>query len=383
MNADKPLNPLQLDGKLWLGVIAVVAAAGMLLPEFGAKPGAFPTTPDYRVPYDLSKDYWLYNQHLKRAAQDKATVFVVGDSVVWGEYVRKEGVFSHFLNERLGDTAGPRFVNAGINGLFPLALDGLVAQYGRPMRGRKVILHCNVLWLSSREADMSADKEQAFNHQPLVPQRPGAVPCYRADIDTRLGHLADHALPTFGFANHLQIAHFDSLSIPEWTLATDGNWPPSYPNTYANPFERLIQPVKGELSTDPERGPESDRHRPWYDRGMTAQSFDWMPLEESLQWAAFQRVVQRLRAWNCNLLVVLGPFNTHMIAEENRKKYDRISTGVQQWFYENGIGYLVSEPLESKLYGDASHPLTEGYEVMATGLWEKEVFDKWAGVVPR
>ena len=383
MEPEQTPNPFQLDGKLWVFAVAIVAVVVLLLPEFGARPGMFGTGPAYRVPYDLSKDYWLYNQHLNRAAEKRASVFVVGDSVVWGEYVRSNGTLSHFLNERLGDTAGPRFVNAGINGLFPLALDGLIAQYGRPMRGRRVILHCNLLWMSSREADMSDEKEQAFNHQPLVPQRPGAVPCYKADLDTRLGHLADHAVPVFAFANHLQIAHLESKSIPEWTLATDGKWPPAYPNTYANPLRPLLQPSPGEPASDPDRGTDSERHRPWYARGLKAQTFDWVQLWDSIQWASFQRAVQRLRGWRCDVLVVLGPFNTHMIAKENRKAYDLVSGGVQQWLYENQVRYIVAETLDSDLYGDASHPLTRGYQVMADQLWEQEVFDKWAGLVSR
>jgi hypothetical protein len=71
-------------------------------------------------PTSLSRDYWLYQRRLEGVPQDK--VVLLGDSVVWGEYVLPNGTLSHFLNEKAG--SGERFVNGGVNGLFPLALEG-------------------------------------------------------------------------------------------------------------------------------------------------------------------------------------------------------------------------------------------------------------------
>ena len=383
MAFERSPNPFQLEGRHWFLALALVAVVAVLLPELGSHSRVLSTGADYRVPYSLSKDYWLYDRHLRRAAGEKAATFVVGDSVVWGEYVRRDGTLSHFLNAQRANATGLMFVNAGLNGQFPLALDGLVTQYGKAIRGRKVLLHCNLLWMSSAEADLSDSKEQAFNHQPLVPQWPGTVPCYKEDIDTRLGHLVDHAVPVFSFVNHLQVAQLESRSLPEWTLATDGKWPPAYPNTYANPLAILIAPIPGEQSSDPERGPDSERHKPWFERGMKAQTYQWVPLADSLQWAAFQRVVRRLRAWKCDLLVVLGPFNVHMVEEGDRERFVAISSAVQQWFFENGVGYVAPEALPTELYGDASHPLTGGYERLAQVLVHNDTFSAWSSRINR
>jgi len=93
---------------------------------------------------------------------------------MWGEYVLPDGTLSHFLNEQSGQP--PMFVNAGVNGLFPLALEGLVRYYGGPLRGRKVLVHCNALWMSSPKADLRTEKEERFNHADLVPQSSRAFP---------------------------------------------------------------------------------------------------------------------------------------------------------------------------------------------------------------
>ena len=122
--------------------------------------------PDYRVPYALSNDYWLYQWHQEQAQALPTPVFVVGDSVIWGEFVRPDGTLSQFLNRETNnrETGGkPTFVNAGVNGLFPLALEGLMRYHSDSLRGRRVLLHCNLLWMSSPEVDMSVDKERSFN----------------------------------------------------------------------------------------------------------------------------------------------------------------------------------------------------------------------------
>ena len=61
----------------------------------------------------------------------------------------------------------------------------LGANSSDPVRHRKVILHCNLLWMSSPKADLHTEKEERFNHADLVPQFSPRIPCYRADFNRR------------------------------------------------------------------------------------------------------------------------------------------------------------------------------------------------------
>jgi len=203
-------------------ILALAFAGTLLLPRIWSRGQTFNPGPDYRIPYALSKDYWLYDQRL-RDSVEPGRILALGDSVIWGEYVSADGTLSHFLNEQLGS---PRFVNAGINGLFPLALDGLVHTYGAGFKGRKVMLHCNLLWLSSAEADLSSTKEQQFNHVELVPQFRPRIPCYRASIDERLAIIASRHVELLQWSRHLQVAYFGGAGLAGWTLADDGSYPP-------------------------------------------------------------------------------------------------------------------------------------------------------------
>ena len=63
---------------------------------------------------------------------------VLGDSVFWGEMCAPTGPGRIILDQEAGQDE--RFLNGGVNGLFPLALEGLVDYYAGGLHGRKVIL---------------------------------------------------------------------------------------------------------------------------------------------------------------------------------------------------------------------------------------------------
>jgi len=300
---------------------------------------------------------------------------VLGDSVVWGEYVRPDGTLSHFLNEQSGQPG--KFVNAGVNGLFPLAFEGLLRFYGGPLRHRKVILHCNVLWMSSPKADLSTDKEERFNHADLVPQFVPRIPCYKADLNQRLEAVIERHFTFSEWATHLQIAYFGQKSIPNWTLEDDGRDPPHYANAHKNPLAQITFAIPTEPAVDPERGPNSPRHKPWSASGEGSMRFEWVELDQSLQWAAFQRAVNLLQSRDNDVFVLVGPFNENMMAEENRPAFRRLRDGIADWLAKNHVACLVPETLSSALYADASHPLTEGYRLLAERLYGDATFRSW------
>jgi len=340
----------------------------------------FVTGPDYRLPYQLSKDYWLYGRRVGQVVnQDK--VLLLGDSVVWGEYVAPDGTLSHFLNDQAGVTN--QFVNLGLNGLFPLAQEGLVRHYGRAMQREKVLVQFNLLWLTSPKADLSSEKEQRFNHIALVPQFAPRIPCYHADANERLSAVVQRNVPFLQWVGHLQNAYFDQKSFLSWTLTEDGGSPPRYPNSYRNPLAEISLAVPSAPVDDSERGPQSARHKAWAVEGQGPTRFEWVGLDASLQWRAFQRLVRELRARGNAVFVVVGPFNEHMVAEENRANYRELRDGIRAWLEQNQIPNAIPATLPSELYADASHPLTQGYQLLAERLYADPQFQSWSAAVSK
>ena len=145
------VNEMRLSAREWLITIAIVLACAIAAPRLWKKAEPFPTGDDYRIPYALSKDYWLYQRRLEQDATG-GKIVILGDSVVWGEYVRPSGTLSSFLNDEMH--AKGLFINGGVNGMFPLAMEGLVRNYARTLSQRKIIVHCNMLWMTSPKVDL-------------------------------------------------------------------------------------------------------------------------------------------------------------------------------------------------------------------------------------
>src|SRR5438552_3233436 len=87
------VNGMRLRARHWLAVALVVTTVLAGTPWLWKKIERFDTGPDYRIPYALSTDYWLYERGLQRVRPEN--IPVIGDSVIWGEYVQPDGTLSH------------------------------------------------------------------------------------------------------------------------------------------------------------------------------------------------------------------------------------------------------------------------------------------------
>ena len=175
-------NDVRLSPREWIVALGVVAAILAAIPFAWEQIEPIRIETNHRMPFGLGNDYWTYNRYCDEASADRDTTLVVGDSVIWGHFVGKDQTLSTHLSEAPGNR---RFANMGIDGIHPAALAGLVEHYGRGISGRKVILHCNLLWMSSPRHDLAGDKEFSFNHPDLVPQFIPRIECYKADISHR------------------------------------------------------------------------------------------------------------------------------------------------------------------------------------------------------
>jgi len=196
-----------------------------------------------------------------------------------------------------------------------------------------VILHCNVLWMSSPKADLRTEKEEQFNHADLVPQFSPRIPCYKASLNHRLAVIVERHFTFSQWASHLQVAYFGQKNILNWTLEEDGGTPPRY-RTRTKIHSRKSHLGCGPIQQDhPERARAVRGTKPWFTgtSGSTGQGstrFEWVELDQSLQWAAFQRLVKLLQSRGKDVLVVVGPFNEHIMAEENHAAFRKLRDGV-------------------------------------------------------
>lgn len=341
-------NGIRLNGRQWIGLGIFTVLIVVLAPLLGRHAEKFALEPDYRIPHDLSNDYWLYECFAGLAANHYDTL-LIGDSVIWGEYVNRQQTLSHYLNEEAGSE---RFANLGLDGAHPLALGGLIEFYAEQITGKNVLLQCNPLWMSSPRSDLRDERANDFNHPRLVPQFAPSIPAYKAEISPRLGVLVERCLHFNGWTTHVQQAYYDRTDIPGWTLE----------HPYDNPFKpiaRGLPPSENTLRHAP---------RPWYKSGITKQDYPWVDLDTSLQWHAFRQVVELLRQRGNRVFVLVGPFNEHLLNSDSRQRYQKVKATIAAWLEAKQVPHAVPPALPTELYGDASHPLAEGYQQLAQQL---------------
>ena len=353
-NAFTCSNGIRLSGRQWLGIGMFAVLLLVFASPLWKQVEPFDLKSDYRMPHDLSNDYWLYARFTGLAAAQYDTV-VLGDSVVWGEYVTPQGTLSHYLNELAGQE---RFANLGLDGAHPLALSGLVEHYAGSIRGKNVVLQCNPLWLSSPKTDLQDDKATDFNHPRLVPQFFPHIPSYKEEISPRLGVLVEQRLPFSQWTSHLQQAYYDRTDMPGWTLE--------------HPYDNPLAPLTRGL-------PPSDntlRHPavPWFKGNVAKQDYPWVDLKSSLQWPAFQHVVELLQQRGNRVFVLVGPFNEHLLTPASLERYQGVKAEIAAWLKSRQVAHAAPPPLPSELYGDASHPLAGGYVLLARQLQADPVF---------
>lgn len=373
-NKSTASNALFLRPKEWIATFILVTFILIGLPIISKNSNQIYDS-NYRIPYQLSNDYWSYTKLTSQLSERK--IPIIGDSVIWGEYVDENSSLSHFLS----DLSDVNFTNAGMNGLYPLALEGLVKYYAKSIKKRKVILHLNLLWMSSPERDLSTTKEQTFNHPQLIPQITREVSSYHATTEKRLSRFAANSLPFLSFVKHIKENHFSQRSPAEWTcLQSEANLE-KYPNSYLNPLNHLLS--TGPLSTkdklnlsikDIERGVDSPRHKPW---SGSQRSLDWISLENSLQWNAFKNLSTELISRSNDLFVLIGPLNNHMFNKMTTSKANQLRDEASEWLKSMHIDHWSPDPLPSNHYADASHPLTHGYEMLAKELLKNKSFTDW------
>ena len=358
-------NSIRLTGGQWIGAaIFMGLLMGFASPSWKYYE-KFDPEPDYRIPHQLSEDYWLFERLADLAAQRDDTV-VVGDSVVWGIFATPHETLSHYLSQ-----SGPiRFTNLGLEGADPLALAGLIEHHAAGITGKNVVVQFNPLWLTSPERDLSDDSDKPFNHSRLVPQFLLPIPRYKADINVRLGILVEQRLTLNQWRNHVQLAFYGS-DLHKWTIDKPDD-PKRHPT--GHPYENPFEPLTHNLPQDKELWHEQ---LPWYiSMSRIKEDFPWIDLETSLQWHAFQRVIDLLQQRNNRVFVVVGPFNEHMLTEASLERYQTVKKKIAAWLAARQIPHMVPDALPSEEYGDSSHPLPKGYARLAERLLADPNFEK-------
>lgn len=370
-------NPMRLSWGHWVAVVAVLAPVLFGLSAMWRWIEPFEPRPDYRLPYEFSQDYWQCGRWFRSAAGTDA-VLVVGDSVVWGEYAGVGETLTGRLNALSGKGA---FANLGVNGLHPAAMAGMLRHHGGMIRGRRVMVVLNVLWMSSpkhdlREAPGDWEEAQAsFNHPALVAQFRPAIPRYAAPFEQRAGILVGRAVPVFEWVSHIKAKSAAAGGRPADHAREAAAPVPSSEPRIDDPLPRFLDVLTAAVPA-PAAGPHGQAVS-WEERGIPVSSIAWPGANESLQWRFFREVVALLRSRGNRVCVFLSPFNPHLLSPESRGMHDAMVGDMAAQLAREGVAVFRGTPPPTGEYADASHPLGAGYARLAGELFGNTSFQAW------
>jgi hypothetical protein len=273
--------------------------------------------------------------------------------------VTSRETLAHYLNELSG--AEP-FANLGLDGTHPAALEGLLKHYADDAPKKAVLLHFNPLWMTSTKHDLQTNKEFHFNHPKLVAQFRPKIPCYKASFSTRLWAVIERRVRFFSWASHLRTAHWEDLGMHAWTMA--------------HPYSCPIGALRRSLPAPGPAGEEPPASRPAAQS--RKQNLAWVEPVDSLQWRFFQRSVLWLKECGSDVFVLVGPFNEHMLTKDDVARYGAIKGEIETWLQAHDVPCFLPAPLPAAVYVDASHPVGEGYALLAKGLFADPTFKAWA-----
>jgi len=341
---------LKLSLRDWLFTALLVTALIAVMPRIPFRPRVPVVDRDYRMPYALSTRYDLYRRFTTLSAAQFATI-LLGDSVVWGQFANRDQTLAHHLNEL---TKQPRFVNAGLDGMHPIALAQLIEHHAPAIQRKDVIVQLDLLWM------MVEDVPNPKTAQEALMNRPGLVPRLAAGSDGSVKQTLEAA-----FARLLR-----ATPIERWAEVVADTRMDFLAWSLDHPYQSPLQAISAGLP--PSEDFHSVRRVPWGGAESAKMDTEWPVLEEHGQWQAFERLLDLLELRQNRVLVLLGPMNEHMMRPPMLEGYQRLKKRIQEKLAIRGVPCFAAPVLRSEYYTDICHPLGAGYEELARELLKSE-----------
>ena len=341
------LTPLELI----LTLAAVALAVWIALPAWYWHRIEVKTPEDFRLAYTSRDDYELYDRVVGKLCEKHDTLFL-GDSVVWGMYVKNDHTLPAYLNRELGRDV---VANIAVDGLHPVAMETLMRRYGGAIRGKRVFLYWNPLWMNTPLYDLTGEGDFSINHPRLLPQFDLSMKSFHPGFRDRCQATLERLVPFYGWLHHLRVASFDNTDFKKHLVR--------------HPDENPVKKLHREFT--PVETEHQDGRFDWKQSGIKPQDWPWVALDASRQWKALLATAKVLRERGNDVVVVIGTINPHMQTPASLKRYYALRAAAMAELQRQGYRVVDLPELPSEEYADASHPLAAGYRRLAKFMAEK------------
>ena len=341
-------NGLTLKPKELVIAAAAVLALVLVLVPYGwmRLKSVSGSVKQFRLAEELRDDYYGYEM-TSRAMCEKFPAVFLGDSVIWGKYVDNENTLPELLNMKIGSFD---ICNLAVDGLHPVAMERLLRGHGDGIRGKRVYLYWNPLWMNTPLYDLSGTEEFSINHPRLLPQFDPSFKSYRASFGDRWSTQLEQSVGFCAWLRHFRAAYCGNKDVKSVIASGNIRQECGLIAAHYRPYEnrKLVN------------GTEN-----WEKSGIKKQDWPWVEAKNSRQYAAFRRVIALLEKRGNKVTVVLGTVNPYMQTPGSLERYHRLHAEVKGDLEKAGIGFIDLPELASSEYADASHPLAPGYRKLA------------------
>jgi hypothetical protein len=340
-------------------LITIIIAAVMALTYILPLTIDYDFTENYRIPHSMNEDYYLYKKYSKHVSSTDL-IQVIGDSVIWGHYVDKDNTLTAHLNKTVEaidpDLPHKKFMNMGLEGIFPAAMTGLIEKFSAGLKNKKIIVGFNLLWISSSKHDLSGEAENNINHKRLLPQVYPKIPAYNPNIEERLSAIISRSMPLI-LIEHIKMNRFREKNFYLWTMDHPHN---SIINYFSGTSSDIYSPPPV-MKLD-----HTDK-----------QNINWTDLDKSVQWEFMLKTLIRLKKNKNDIFILITPFNTYMITDESSNKYYSIISNIREELTGIGMNFIIPEIHEKNFFADSSHFTSEGYRFIAESILNNDEFKKF------
>ena len=354
-------NAQMLSGSQWRAVFGIVFVLSAIIYVGWFKWERFPYAPNYRPDCwaERLSDYWSHYRWSK-VAREHHKVFLLGDSVIWGQEVDNDQTISACLNHQYGDDI---FANLGVDGLYQAGLRGLIKYYSGTYEN--VIIQFSPYWLFDINRDLRGNIKR-FRHPRLVPQFKPGIHYNEYTINERLGYKIEHYLKIFPLVRHIMVQYYDNKSVAAWMVA----------NPYRNPLSAITFQADEVIRNKRGKGVS------WMEQGLEQRTTEFVNLDESIQWECFLDALDMMGKRNIRYFVLLGPYNIYIQDDASQERLLALIADIRQYFDEHGIPYYDADPsnLPSETFADgAAHMLASGHELLTKQMLADDTFRQWLG----
>ncbi|MFA6473193.1 MAG: hypothetical protein WCU00_14275 [Candidatus Latescibacterota bacterium] len=315
--------------------------------------------PDFRSTCweERMSDYWAYARWT-RYAREHYTIFLMGDSVIWGQEVNNDETISHFLNAESGKEI---VANLGVDGLHCAGENGMIKWFGQYIHDSNIILEFNPLWMSEPLYDLRGNWKNFF-HPRLAPQFSTRIHYFRS-MNERLGYLFENCFRIPALVRHIMVDYFGNKSVTAWIMA----------NPYRNPFSAITFQAAPLMRKAPGRGLD------WETKKLKMKDSPFVPFDESVQWKGFLGALDKLKKKNMHVFVLLGPFNTYQLTPKSSERYRKMIAEVKKTLDRRGYPWFdcTTGILPSNAFADDCHLLKGGHAILAGAMMKDTGFRKW------